>query len=339
MTKITGLDLFCGAGGSSLGAREAGVKMVGAVDAWETATDTYSDNFPRAEVITTRLDDESGGDLFCKVTSVDLLIASPECTNHSIARGAKPRDEESRRSGWFIMPFVRDFEPRWIVLENVSGMRRWDGYQELMNELGERYHLRAQMLDASDFGVPQTRKRLFITGDRLREPPKIEAALPRINVREILDPPSAWNARPVSNGHLSENTLARIERGMAELGKRKDFLVVYYGSDRAGGWQPLDRPIRTLTTLDRFGLVRWAKGEPTFRMLQVSELRRAMGYPEDAKLERGSRRDKVKLLGNGVCPPVMKAVISALTTASSEKRAASPGDLLSFAQELSESPG
>ncbi|GBR54984.1 DNA cytosine methyltransferase [Gluconobacter sphaericus] len=314
MKKIKGLDLFCGAGGSSLGARAAGVEIVGAIDAWDVAAETYKDNFPQAEVITARLDDNSDTSLFSRVDTVDLLIASPECTHHSIARGAKPRCETSRRSGWYVMPFVRKYEPRWIVLENVSGMRRWDGYKELINELSEHYHLRVQMLDAANFGVPQTRKRLFILGDRLRKPAKILPTESCSQASVILDEPYAWKARPVFGGHLSENTIARVNRGMSELGKGKDFLVVYYGSDRAGGWQPLDRPIRTLTTVDRFGLVRWTEGVATFRMLQVPELRRAMGYPENAKLERGSRRDRVKLLGNGVCPPVMQAAVTSLTS-------------------------
>ncbi|WP_353212591.1 hypothetical protein [Rhodovarius sp.] len=47
-------------------------------------------------------------------------------------------------------------------------------------------------------------------------------------------------------------------------------------------------------------------------MLQVDELRRAMGFGEDYILDQGSRRDKIKMLGNGVCPPVMQSVVSAL---------------------------
>jgi DNA (cytosine-5)-methyltransferase 1 len=90
------------------------------------------------------------------------------------------------------------------------------------------------------------------------------------------------------------------------------FLVVYYGSDGAGGWQRLDRPLRTLTTLDRFGLVEWHSGEPTLRMLQVPELRRAMGFPESFRLDRGTRRERIKLLGNAVCPPVMQAIVASL---------------------------
>ena len=288
--------------------------MVAAVDGWETAASTYSDNFPDAKVVNTILDDHTGPEIFEGVGKVDLLIASPECTHHSIARGAKPRDENSRRSGWFVMPFVRELEPRWVVLENVSGMKRWDGFQELMEELSLHYHLRTQMLDAADFGVPQTRKRLFIMGDRQRKPAKIVGAGGCVTAAEILDNPSQWKAKELFGGRLAENTMARVARGIKELGYQRDFLVVYYGSDRAGGWQPLERPLRTLTTVDRFGLVRWVDGIATFRMLQVSELRRAMGYPDDAVLARGSRRDRVKLLGNGVCPPVMEAVVQSLVS-------------------------
>jgi DNA (cytosine-5)-methyltransferase 1 len=49
-------------------------------------------------------------------------------------------------------------------------------------------------------------------------------------------------------------------------------------------------------------------------MLQVDELREAMGFPKDYLLEHGVRRDRIKMLGNGVCPPVMTAVIESLTT-------------------------
>lgn len=288
--------------------------MIAAVDGWETAALTYSDNFPAAKVVNAILDDNSDSKMFDGIGKVDLLIASPECTHHSIARGAKPRDEKSRRSGWFVMPFVRALEPRWVVLENVSGMKRWDGYQELIEELSLHYHLRSQMLDAADFGVPQTRKRLFIMGDRLRKPAKVVGTGSCANAVEILDGASEWKAKELFGGRLAENTMARVARGIEGLGERQDFLVVYYGSDRAGGWQPLDRPLRTLTTVDRFGLVRWVDGVATFRMLQVSELRRAMGYPEEAVLKRGSRRDRVKLLGNGVCPPVMHAVVESLVS-------------------------
>lgn len=322
---VRAIDLFCGAGGSSFGAQAAGATMIGAVDAWDIATATYAENFPSAKrnVITRRLTDRSGADLFDRVGRVDLLLASPECTNHSVAKGAAPRCEESQRSGWYVRKFLEDLEPRWIVLENVTGMKRWDGFDGLIHMLEKRYgyRLHIQTLDAADFGVPQSRRRLFIIGDRKKAPRPIQPPVGRqISVRQILDPINRWPANPVFNGKRAEATLERVQRGITALGKGNDFLIVYYGSDAAGGWQTLDRPLRTLTTLDRFGLIRWDGRTPTLRMLQVPELVRAMGLTEPSTkasstflLNHGSRRDKIRLLGNGVCAPVMTAIVSSLT--------------------------
>jgi DNA (cytosine-5)-methyltransferase 1 len=69
----------------------------------------------------------------------------------------------------------------------------------------------------------------------------------------------------------------------------------------------------TLTTLDRFGLVTWKGRTPMLRVLLVPELKRAMGFDNGYTLPYVSRRDRIKLLGNGVCQPVMAAVVRALT--------------------------
>ena len=90
--------------------------------------------------------------------------------------------------------------------------------------------------------------------------------------------------------------------------RQKRNLIVYYGSDYAGGWQSLDVPLRTVTTIDRFGLVMWLDGVPYLRMLQPSELLRAMGGGTEHQLPYGSRREKIKLCGNGVCSEVMTAI-------------------------------
>ena len=116
----------------------------------------------------------------------------------------------------------------------------------------------------------------------------------------MIDRSGKWKSAPLYKAGRAKATLERAERAIDGLGRGKDFLIVYYGSDRVGGWQRLDRPLRTLTTLDRFGLVQWKAGVPTLRMLQVPELRSAMGLPVTFSLNHGTRRDKVKLLGNGV---------------------------------------
>lgn len=84
---IRGCGTFCGAGGSSAGARTAGVEMVGAIDMCPTATATYRANFPDAHVVTGRLERVAMDAFKEKVGEVDILLASPECRNHTMCQG------------------------------------------------------------------------------------------------------------------------------------------------------------------------------------------------------------------------------------------------------------
>lgn len=313
--KIRGLDMFSGAGGSSAGATAAGVEMVGAIDMCPVATQTYGANFNNAVVKNGRIEEIDLRRFHDEIGDIDIILSSPECTNHSCAKGGAPRDEASKATALQVIRYAREFEPRWVVLENVINMRPWSRYVELKNTLSEiGYHLAEQVLDASNFRVPQARRRLFLVGDRKGMPKEVKQKTPtrKRTVKAILDRPGKWRTSPLRAEKRAEDTLARAERAIAQLGEGLPFLIVYYGSDGSGGWQPLDRPLRTVTTLDRFALVTPTDDGYQMRMLQVPELKRAMGFDGGYKLPYGSRRDRIRLLGNGVCPPVMEAVVSHL---------------------------
>ena len=312
---IRGCDMFCGAGGSSAGARAAGVEITAGIDMCTIASGTFADNFPDALTVTSRLEDVSPGIMKKKTGDIDILLASPECTSHTCAKGGAPRDEASRATAMLVIEYARALRPRWLVLENVIHMRPWSRYGELkysIRDLG--YHLHEHVLDAADFGVPQRRRRLFIVGDRKRPPnPNVRKRSGRKkSAASVLDPAGTWKTSALFHERRAAATLERAERGFQALGQAASFLLVYYGNDGAGGWQPLNRPLRTITTLDRFALIRHDGREPRMRMLQVPELKRAMGFDEDFKLPVGTRRDRIRLLGNGVCPPVMTAVVESL---------------------------
>jgi DNA (cytosine-5)-methyltransferase 1 len=314
--RLRTLDLFCGGGGSSWGAEAAGAEIVCGVDAWDLAATTFQANFRNAVAVDAVLGEASRPSSIRGLRDIDLILASPECTNHTCAKGSRPRDEDSKRTARYVINFAQGLKPRWIVLENVVHMRSWHGYDPLIDDLRSLgYNVLPQVLDASDFKVPQKRRRLFLLCDREGMPaPVVPSRRPAGSVRdEIVYWEGPWKSRPLYAKGRAEPTIARAERAMDALGKREPFLIVYYGSDGSGGWQPIDRPIRTLTTLDRFGLVTWNGRTPMLRMLQPPELQRAMGFNKKYVLPYGTRRDRIKLLGNGVCPPVMKAVVKSLT--------------------------
>lgn len=317
MTKIRALDLFCGAGGSSWGAREAGVEIVAAFDLWSLAGEAHDVNFPEAEFIQGRLEEHDTDALVRRFGKIDLILASPECTNHSPAKGNKPRCELSKETAFQVVRFAKAFQPRWLVVENVVNMRKWTRYAEFkaaLEDLG--YHLNEQVLNSALFGVAQSRRRLFILADKQQMPAKIvpPRAKPKA-ISDLVDLNGTYRWTPLNKKGRAKPTLERAERGFAALGKNTPFLLVYYGSDGSGGWQRLGRPLRTITTVDRFALVKPdSKHGHVMRMLQVPELQAAMGMPPRMKFETGSRRDRIKMIGNAVCPPVMKHVVGALTT-------------------------
>jgi len=317
----TFVDLFCGAGFGARGAVRGGGIPILALDAWDLATRTYQANFPQAAVLTEKIENARPKKLSA-IYRPDVLLTSPECTSHSIARGAKPGSERSRETAIGIVPWVREMKPRWVIVENVNRMKQWSRHDELIQAIEKQgYRVSDLLLNSADFGSAQARKRMFLVCDRQGS---------SVTARDLLAYSSRtsntawdvinWKAKyPVAELRKpgrAKATLERADRAIAELGAGVPFLIVYYGSDYAGGWQPLDIPLRTVTTIDRFGLVTWKKGIPYLRMLQPEELLTAMGGGVEHKLPHGNRREKIKLCGNGVCSEVMTAIFKWISSQS-----------------------
>lgn len=320
------VDLFCGAGFGARGAANANGRPLLGVDSWKLATDTYAANFPTADTICSPIEDLNVRKL-AKRYKPDVLLTSPECTSHSIARGAKLGSEKSRETAIGIVPWLKAMQPRWVIVENVNRMKQWDRHDELVRTIeSHSYKVNDLYLNAADFGAPQSRKRMFLVCDQEGTEITKEDLL-RLHRRStkpaqsIIDCSGRYASSKLYKPGRAEATLERAERAIGELGRRVDFLIVYYGSDYAGGWQSLDAPLRTVTTLDRFGLVTWQKNTPHLRMLQPSELIRAMGAGSKHLLPFGSRREKVKLCGNGVCSPVLEIIFKKMTLAHTKRLA------------------
>jgi DNA (cytosine-5)-methyltransferase 1 len=300
------VDLFAGAGGFSTGATMAGCTVVWAANHWPAAVEVHARNHPGTA--------HAGQDLHqCDWTAVpahDLLMASPACQGHSRARGKdRPHHDAMRSTAWAVISAAECHRPAVALVENVPDFTRWTlfpAWCAAMNALG--YAIAPHMIDAADHGVPQHRERLFLVLTRSKHP--LELRLPRrehVPAAQVIDFGGAgWS--PVHKPGRSLATLQRIATARARFGRR--FVMPYYGSGSGLTGRTLDRPIGTITTKNRWGVV---DGE-RMRMVAAEETRAFMGFPDDYMLPAGVT-EATFMLGNAVCPPVARDVIQAIKEA------------------------
>ena len=317
-------DLFCGVGGSSRGASLAGVEVVGGLDAWDVATTAFKLNFSQAKVWTKRAEEVDPYEVASELGSVDLMLASPECTNHSLAKTRGVRSEASRNTAFEVVRFAGVLGPRWIVVENVPMMRKWYRYHEWLSQIRSLgYKTLEVVLNANDFGVPQSRVRLFILCNRDKEPSTPQplqgdkpTILDIIGVGEDVNNP--WEFRPLFYPKRAQRIVNRARLAIERLGRGVGFILAYHGS-RGPGFIPLNKPMRTLTTTSRWLYVRYNGYDYESRMLKIPELAKAMGFPQEHKFPDVPNQHKFKLIGNAVCPPVMYAIVSSLIGSQNEQ--------------------
>lgn len=171
---LTVTDQFCGAGGSSIGATRAGAEIKLAMNHWKLAIETHNSNFPNVDHICT---DISATDPR-RYPSTNILITSPECTNHSLAKG-KPRrfyerdllgnvlidpaEERSRATMWDVPRFAEYHDYEIIVVENVvdaGKWRLWDSWLQAMHALGYDHKV-VYFNSMFAWPTPQSRDRMY----------------------------------------------------------------------------------------------------------------------------------------------------------------------------------
>lgn len=168
---MIGIDLFSGAGGLSLGAQLAGIKIKMAVEKDKAAALTYANNHHDVLML---------NDDICKMDHIPeslnvineqrIIIGGPPCQGFSLSN-VRTRNKENAKN-WLFKEFLRVTElwlPDWFVLENVSGILKtsngffWQKIKQSFSALG--YTLSENILCSYDFGIPQKRNRVFLVGN------------------------------------------------------------------------------------------------------------------------------------------------------------------------------
>jgi DNA (cytosine-5)-methyltransferase 1 len=172
------VDLFCGAGGLSEGFRQAGFHVLAGLDIDEAAGRTFSATHPEATFFPGKIQDIKVKDILkatgLKPGELDVLVGGPPCQGYSVYNHQRGVDDP--RAGLFreYLRIVEGLKPRWLVMENVSGLTSIaDGgiIREIeagMGRLG--YVVKWQILKAEEYGVPQERRRIVFIANRIGAP-------------------------------------------------------------------------------------------------------------------------------------------------------------------------
>ena len=294
---LSALDLFCGAGGLSLGFWAAGFDVSG-IDRDSDAMRTYNRNFSSGRCADL-------GDVN-KFPGTDVIIAGPPCQPWS--RAGKRLGAQDERDGFLTtLEAVKQIRPLAVVVENVADLalsrnrHHLDQFKDRLSWMG--YAVSEHLLNSAHYGVPQNRRRVFVVAafaeNPIKAPPEKSDV---VTVRQAI-PGTHW--REAAEAHfVSQKMSSYISRYEQASGCRTPRDL------------HLDKPARTLTARNLSGdtgdMMRLRLPDGRRRTLTVKEAARLQSFPDWFKFE-GSRRSKLEQIGNAVPPLLALAVARSVT--------------------------
>lgn len=169
ISKLNVIDLFCGCGGLSLGFEQVGYNILMGIDVWEDALKTFKMYHKNSDILCADLSSLLPDEVNQKINGkkVDVIIGGPPCQGFSIA-GKRIVDDERNKLYKSFVRMVEYFKPTAFVMENVPNILSIgegavkESIIKDFETLG--YTINVQVLLASDYGVPQNRRRAVFVG-------------------------------------------------------------------------------------------------------------------------------------------------------------------------------
>lgn len=187
------VDLFAGCGGMTEGIRQAGIKVVAAVEIDRNAAKTYRQNHNDVELFETDirlLDPQNLTDLL-NGNPLHLLAGCPPCQGFSSIRRKNRNSEclDSRNELILeFLRFVKELRPLVIMLENVPGLEIYSLFHSFCKELeGLGYDFDWKVVDVANYGVPQRRKRLVLVGSSIGKITVASGENKKVTVRDTIE--------------------------------------------------------------------------------------------------------------------------------------------------------
>jgi DNA (cytosine-5)-methyltransferase 1 len=293
------IDLFAGIGGMRLAFESAGAKCVFSSEWDRYAQRTYEANFgeiPNGDITKIKA---------TEIPKFDILLAGFPCQPFSSIGKREGFKHKTQGTLFYdVARIIDEHKPSAFLLENVSGLithddgRTFSTIISTLVELG--YEVEYKILDASDYGVPQKRERIYIVGFNKR----------KVRLADFHFPPRRKSK--VGIGKF-------VEKGRTDLSISKHLQEVYiYKLDDGRPeviTQKSDFPVKTLVAsyhkIQRLTGTFVADGPTGLRLLSENECKAVMGYPKGFKIPV-SRTQMYRQFGNSVAVPVIKAVATAM---------------------------
>ena len=336
MRNILAIDLFGGAGGTTIGLKKAGIKVVAAVEIDRWAAQTYRFNNPEVFLFEDDIKNISGKKILnnISVKSSDklLLVACPPCQGFSTI-GKKDVKDKRNQLIFEYLRLIQELKPDFLLMENVSGItnkKNKEIFVNFINLIESEYLLTYKVLNTADYGVPQTRKRLVLHGVKKDKVDKsFEIDLPKkthskdgkentkkwVTAEIIMDLPKIKSGEEylgegiynhTANG-LTDVNIKRIRYIRKNGGNRsilpEDLILNCHrkskGHNDVYGILDVSKPAVTITG----GCMTYSKGRfghPTQdRALSAREAARLQSF-EDSYVFFGNRGELAKQIGNAV---------------------------------------
>lgn len=321
----TAIDLFCGAGGLTVGLKKARFRVLAGVELDPLAAGTYRANHPRVHVWQQDIRRLSVAEIRRKLElrpgHLDLLAGCPPCQGFSTIRtrnSGTPAADERNDLALEFARLAKGLRPKSIMLENVPGLETDQRFAQLCEELADLgYEVNHRIRNAADFGVPQRRKRLILLAGRKRAIPFPEPLAVAPTVRDLLGdlpaPGESGDSIHDLGEERSEAVLARIRAVPKDGGSRSDL-----------GDEQLTCHKKVEGFYDVYGRMHWDKIAPTItsgcinpskgrflhpeqdRAITLREAALLQGFPPSYtfKLDRGKYR-AAELIGNALPPDLV----------------------------------
>jgi DNA (cytosine-5)-methyltransferase 1 len=318
------VSFFSGSGGLDLGFEESGFQIVWANEYDKSIWETYEKNHPN-----TILDRRSIVDInTSEIPDCDGIIGGPPCQSWSEAGSLRGIDDKRGQLFFDFIRIIRDKQPKFFLAENVSGMlaprhsKALKNIQDLFKDCG--YNLSFKLLNSSDYGVPQDRKRVFFVG--IRKDFNFEFQFPKpfefkIDLEESI-------------GDLKNNVLPSLEKNHTNGDNCKisnheyltgGFSTMFMSRNRVRSWDeqsftiqaggrhcPIHPQAPKMIKLEKNKQIFDTNRIELYRRLSVREVARIQTYPDDFIFYYKSLLDGYKMIGNSVPVQLAKVISSSI---------------------------